>query len=403
MTGLFSGLTARAPDSLLLLMSEFRNDPRPLKIDLGLGVYRDDAGQTPIFSSVKAAERQLLEDQTTKAYLGPQGDEGYLAALQRIVLGQAADRDRVASIQTPGGTGALRLAFDLIARARPGACVWVSEPTWPVHDGIVQAARLAVRAYPYFDAADQRVAFSEMMRTLSEAKSGDVVLLHGCCHNPSGSDLSSTQWAELVQLLASKALIPLIDLAYHGLGRGLDADLTGVEQALRGLPEILLAYSCDKNFGLYRERTGALFVLAASAREAGLARSNLQSLSRYNWSMPPDHGAAVVRTILESDPLRAEWRAELDGMRARIGSVRCRLAAMAPELAFLGQQVGIFSLLPIQAAGVQRLRQEFGVYMAASGRVNVTGLRSDNLERFVRVFRECMRSTAANAHLDFAT
>lgn len=378
---LFSHLSSQPADPLLRLITEFREDPRKDKLDLGVGVYRDETGATPILRSVKEAEQRLLDTQMSKSYLGPEGNLAFAAALKRLVMGDDA---RIACVQTPGGTGALRLAMEVITRANTGATVWVGTPTWPNHNALLAATHLPVRSYRYTTAAG--IDFSGMLKALSGARRGDVVLLHGCCHNPSGADLSTTQWAELAEILATRGLLPLIDLAYQGLGEGFEADGDAVLKLLRQCGEGLLAYSCDKNFALYRERVGALFVLAKDASTAQTVFSNMLTCARTNWSMPPDHGGAIVQTILDDNALRADWRAELDSMCARIIGLRKALAAAAPQLGFLALQKGLFSLLPVTPETVAQLKAQYGIYMASSGRINVAGFTIETIPQFVDAY-----------------
>lgn len=383
----YTRLKPQAPDALLALIKGFRDDPRPAKIDLGVGVYRDGHGDTPVFAAVKAAEARLVEQQTSKAYLGPEGDAAFTRLLAPLVLGRAVDDGRLAGVQTPGGTGALRLAAELVARAAPSATVWVGTPTWPNHEPILQAARLAVARYTHFDVADQRLCFDETIAALSRARPGDVALLHACCHNPTGADFSPEQWRAVGRLLEVRGILPLIDLAYQGLGDGFEADAAGVRAIIETCGQALVAYSCDKSFGLYRERTGALFIAGTSARETDLAYGNVLALARANWSMPPDHGAAVVRAILESPELTADWRGELETMRQRLGHVRRQLADHA-LLGALARQKGMFAVLPLRTAQIDELRQLHGIYMAASGRINLAGLNDGNLGRFTTALAE---------------
>jgi len=387
---MFEKLAAQAPDSLLALIGAFRDDPRPEKIDLGVGVYRDAAGRTPVFAAMKAAERRLLETQESKAYLGPEGNLAFARALAPIVLGPLAGDERIIGVQTPGGTGALRLAAELIAAADRNAHIWLGTPSWPNHAPLMKAAGLAIRTYRHFDPATQSVCFAEMIAALEQAEAGDVVLLHGCCHNPTGADLSSAQWQSVAELLAARRLVPLIDLAYQGLGDGLEEDAAGLRHVLTRVDEALIAYSCDKNFGLYRERVGMLFVRGRDGASARVAYSNVLTLARANWSMPPDHGAAAVALILEDDTLRADWRRELDSMRTRIAGVRAELAAADPAFAALAGQKGMFSLLPLSKETIEKLRKDKAIYMAASGRISVCGLTPANLPRFVDVMRAAL-------------
>ena len=394
---MFETLTPQPADALLSLIGLFLEDRRSGKLDLGVGTYRDDSATTPVLQVVKAAERHLLATQTSKTYLGPEGDMRFVALLREIVVGPSDKfEDRLVGVQTPGGGGALRLGADLIAAARPSATLWLGTPTWPNHSPIFAAARLAVREYRSFDMHTQSVAFDEMCAALSGASAGDVVLLHGCCHNPTGADLSESQWDELVAILVSRELVPFVDLAYQGLGRGLEPDAYGVRRVLGSVREALVAYSCDKNFGLYRERTGALFVLADTPSAAKTSWENLLTLARVSWSMPPDHGAAVVRAVLESPRLSQEWRQELDGMRRRIAAVRDALALCEPRLAFLARQHGMFSLMSLTRDEVGAMRERYGIYMAGNGRCNLAGLRVADTDRFVEALRAVSAWLAAS-------
>jgi aromatic-amino-acid transaminase len=389
---LFEGLKPQQPDVLLSLIALYRDDPRPQKIDLGVGVYRDAAGATPVFGAVKAAEAVLLETQATKAYLGPEGDLGFLDLIRPMIFGQGAAAADLFGVQTPGGTGALRLAAELANAGTPGARIWLGAPSWPIHAPIFAQAGLTVSTYRYFDAKTQAVCFDEMMTALGQAEAGDVVLLHGCCHNPAGADLSLAQWRAVAELLVKRGAVPLIDLAYQGLGAGLDEDAAGLRLVLETVDAAMVAYSFDKNFGLYRERTGALFVRARGHDE--LVRSNILQLARCNWSMPPDHGAAVVRVVLESQALTGQWRAELDAMRARLVSVRHALAEADPRLEPLRDQHGLFSLLPLTPAQVEAMRRDHAVYMAGSGRINLAGLGADTVQPFVQALDACLSGDA---------
>jgi aromatic-amino-acid transaminase len=382
--GLFDGLRGKPADSLLALIGAFGRDTRPGKIDVGVGVYRDAQDRTPVFRAVKAAEHILTATQGSKGYLGPEGDVGFFELLTPILLGDYRPGGRIGGLQTPGGTGALRLAAELIATARPGARVFMGSPSWPNHRPILHAARLAVVDYAHADIAEQRLTFEALLDALGTAERGDVALLHGCCHNPTGIDLDAEQWRTVAALMQARGVLPLIDLAYQGLGSGgLEADRIGVTTVLDTCEEALIAYSCDKNFGLYRERTGALFAVTRDAARADIVQSNLLSLARANWSMPPDHGAAVVRTILEDAALAADWLHELDSMRARLVHVRTLLAAADPALASLKHQQGMFSVLPITPDQALRLRAEHAIYLPTSGRINVAGLTDETVPIFV--------------------
>jgi aromatic-amino-acid transaminase len=383
MTSVFSQLKRQPADPLLRLITEFRQDPRAGKIDLGVGVYRDETGNTPVMRAVKAAEHRLFEQQTSKAYLGPEGNLGFAAALKSLVTG---NDEHYTCVQTPGGTGALRLAMDVIARAKPGAAVWVGMPTWPNHTALLKATGLQVRPYRYLTRAS--VDFSAMIAALQTAAPGDIVLLHGCCHNPSGIDLAPAEWAALAALLQERKLLPLIDLAYQGLGSGFADDACPALQLLEHCSEGFLAYSCDKNFALYRERVGALFTRARDPDTAETVFSNALTAARTNWSMPPDHGAALVQIILDDNTLRTDWQAELDTMRNRIDGLRQAVAAAAPNLDFLAQQKGLFSLLPISPDAVAQLKTRYGIYMAASGRINVAGFTLEAIPEFVEAYND---------------
>jgi aspartate/tyrosine/aromatic aminotransferase len=382
---LFDGLSEQPSDSLLALISLCEADPRPDKIDVGVGVYRDAAGGTPILRAVKAAERRLLETQETKAYLGSRGDIRFTELIKPIVFGESgAGDERVFGVQTPGGCGALRLGAELVHRARGDARILVGEPTWPNHGPLIGFAGVEMRSYRYYAPVEREICFDEMMQAFRGARAGDLVLLHGCCHNPTGADLDASQWRELAEVVSTRGLVPFVDLAYQGLGQGLEADAAGTRLVVEAAEEALVAQSCDKNFGLYRERTGTLFVKARDRRAAEVALGNVLTLARTMWSMPPDHGAAVVRTILDDDGLRNDWRTELDEMGARIRSLRQRLAEFDQRLGFIADQRGMFSILPLDPEAVLELRRDEGIYMASSGRFNVVGLSDANVGQFAR-------------------
>lgn len=380
---LFDRLEEQKSDSLLQLIALCDADPRPDKIDVGVGVYRDAAGGTPILRAVKKAERLLWERQETKAYLGSQGDARFTELIRPIVFGDAGAADeRIVGLQTPGGCGALRLGADLVTKANPGARILVGQPTWPNHGPLIECAGVEMVPHPYYDPASRHILFDEMMAALGKARAGDLVLLHGCCHNPTGADLSAEQWADVAEAVARRGLVPFVDLAYQGLGNGLEADAAGARRVVEAAEQAIVAQSCDKNFGVYRERVGNLFVKAASAKAAKIAYGNLLQLSRTMWSMPPDHGAAIVHIVLEDPELRSDWNTELREMCARIRSLRARLAAYDERLAFIDRQNGMFSMLPLSQAQVLELREEKGIYMANSGRFNVVGLSDDNVDIF---------------------
>src|SRR3954451_6331713 len=318
-------------DSLLALIALCQADPRPEKIDVGVGVFRDAAGNTPILKEMKEAEQRLVDTQATKAYLGSAGDKRFAELLRPILLGEHAGDERIAGVQTPGGCGALRLGFELIASINPQARVLIGTPTWPNHPPIVNAVRLQAVEYPYYERGQAVIRFEDMLETISEASPGDVVLLHGCCHNPTGADLNPVQWAEVTDVCRERGLIPFVDIAYQGFGRGLDEDAAGLRGILSQCNEVIIAQSCDKNFSVYRDRVGCFFVKTGSAEASARAMGHVFQVARTMWSMPPDHGAAAVHIILEDPELRARWLVELDGMRERINSVRARIAAADPR------------------------------------------------------------------------
>ncbi|GAA6164368.1 aspartate/tyrosine/aromatic aminotransferase [Pelagimonas sp. KU-00592-HH] len=375
-------LKAQPADKILALMAMYREDPRPTKIDLGVGVYKNAEGVTPVMRAVKEAERRLVEEQTTKAYVALAGDPAYSDAMIGLVLGETVARDRIAAVATPGGTGAVRQAFELIKNTSPDATVWVSNPTWPNHVSILNYLGMNHTAYRYFDGETRGVDFDGMMEDLSEAKAGDVVLLHGCCHNPTGANLNLTQWQAVVDLLNEKGLVPMIDIAYQGFGDGLEEDAAATRLVASSVPELLIAGSCSKNFGVYRERTGILMAISEQADNTAVTQGNLNHLNRQNYSFPPDHGARVVTTILTDDALRADWAAELEETRLGMLSLREGLASELQRLSgsdrfgFLAQHRGMFSQLGTTPDMVERLRAEHGIYMVSDSRLNIAGLNA---------------------------
>jgi aromatic-amino-acid transaminase len=382
-------LQTPAPDKILALSAAYRADPRADKLDLGVGVYKDAEGRTVILRAVKAAEAKLLAAQATKTYLGPAGDEGFCAAIAGLVFGAGAPVDRLRGAQAPGGTGALRLLADLAGRAAPGATAWLSDPTWPNHAGVMRAAGLGVRTYPYFDAATGSVDFDAMRAALAQAGRGDLVVLHGCCHNPTGANLTADQWREVAALAVARGFVPFVDLAYQGFGDGLEADAEGTRILAAAVPEMLVAVSCSKNFAIYRDRVGCAFALAPTAAVATVALEQMKAVARILWSMPPDHGAAVVRTVLEDADLRADWTAELESMRLRMLDLRAALAEAlrartnSGAFDFVARHRGMFSLLGLTPAQVDRLRTEHGVYAVGDSRINVAGLNARGVAKLV--------------------
>jgi aromatic-amino-acid transaminase len=369
-------------DSLLALIALCDADLRPEKIDVGVGVFRDAVGNTPILKVIKEAEQRLVDTQTTKAYLGSAGDKRFAELLRPILLGHHAEDDRIVGVQTPGGCGALRLGFELIATANPGARVFVGTPTWPNHPPIIKSVSLTQVDYPYYERGQGIIRFEDMIAALESGEPGDVALLHGCCHNPTGADLDEDQWRTVVKTVVDRGLTPLIDIAYQGFGRGLDEDAFGVRLMLDACDEVVIAQSCDKNFSVYRDRVGSLWIKTGSASSSSTAMAHVHQIAREMWSMPPDHGAAAVHIVLEDPELHARWLVELAAMRDRINSVRQRIAAADPRLAFIGRQFGMFSMLPLSKEQVLKLRQDHAIYMADSGRFNVVGLGDDQIDRF---------------------
>ena len=370
-------------DALLALIALCNADPRSDKIDVGVGVFRDGAGNTPILKVMKEAEQRLVDTQETKAYRGVSGDKRFADLLRPIVLGRHAHDERIAGLQTPGGCGALRLGFELIATANPAAKVFLGTPSWPNHAPIVRGVRLKIVEYPYYERGQGIIRFEEMIAALESGEPGDVALLHGCCHNPTGADLSEDQWREVIRVVVERELVPLIDLAYQGFGRGLEEDAFGVRLALDSCDEVIIAQSCDKNFSCYRDRVGSLFVKTGSAEATAKAIAHVGQRAREMWSMPPDHGAAAARIILDDAELRSRWLVELTAMRDRINSVRQRIASADPRLAFIGRQYGMFSMLPLSKEEVLKLREQDAIYMADSGRFNVVGMGDGQIDRFI--------------------
>lgn len=374
-------------DAILGLIEAFNKDTNPQKVDLGVGVYRDDHGNTPIMRAVKEAEALLLKNETTKTYIGSHGDPRYGQVILPLVLGAEspvlADK-RASATQSPGGTGALRLAADFVKTNLPGKGIWVSDPTWPNHLGIFHAAGLELSKYPYVD-ADNRLDFDGLIKAFEQIPQGDVVVLHACCHNPSGFDLSKEQWQRVLEVVRERGLLPLVDFAYQGFGDGLEEDAYGARLLAENLDEVLITSSCSKNFGIYRERTGCLIAIAKNTEQMENVRSQMAIVARENYSNPPAHGSAIVCEILTSAELAAVWRDELTEMRDRINGLRRDFVeALAPygldkEFTHIAEQRGMFSYTGLKPDQVGRLRDEFGIYMVRSGRANVAGLASENL------------------------
>ena len=396
---MFEHLAAVIPDPILGLMAAFRADPDPHKVDLGVGVYRDAHGNTPVPDAVRRAEAAMLARQTTKTYVGPAGNAGFNQAMEQLVLGPAHPAlaaGRVRSVQTPGGCGALRLGAELIRAAAPDVVVHVSTPTWANHTPLLTGSGLKLERYPYFDPATGGVQFEAMTAALERLPARAVVLLHASCHNPTGADLTPPQWRELLALVKRRQLLPFIDMAYQGLGDGLEADAFGLRLFCAELPEVLFAVSCSKNFGLYRERTGSLHLVSESTAAADAAFTQLVRIARGIWSMPPDHGAAIVHAILAEPGLARQWGDEVDAMRWRIQGLRRdvlqQLQQHCPQrdFSFIATQRGMFSFLGISAAQVRALREHHHVYMTDDSRMNIAGLRAENLEYFARAVAQVL-------------
>jgi aspartate aminotransferase len=382
---LFDSLNALPSDAILRLIAECANDNRTEKVDLGVGVYRTVAGDTPVLKSVKAAERIILDTQDTKAYLGSGGDPEFNALVQKLTFGDEVAEERVTTLQTPGGSGALRVAAGVILRAREGATVWHSNPTWANHVPLLAGAGLKLEAYPYYDADSCSILYEQMLDKLKKVPEGDIVLLHGCCHNPTGMDLDREQWQEVAELIASRKLLPFVDLAYQGFAEGLDEDAYGVRLLAGKVPEMIVATSCSKNFGLYRDRVGSLSIVSSNAKTAGIVRSQAHNLVRTMYSMPPDHGAAIVRNILGTADLRSMWHDEVNEMRDRLQSMRSSLVAAlrkeAPDHDFshVTRANGMFCFLGLSEDQVERMKKDSGVYMVGSSRINVAGITPGNV------------------------
>ncbi|WP_136440114.1 aromatic amino acid transaminase [Pacificoceanicola onchidii] len=377
---MFESLKEQPADKILALMQAYKEDPREQKIDLGVGVYKDASGNTPIMRAIKAAEKQLWDKEQTKAYTGLAGDPAYGDAMVSLVLGDAVPRANVAAAATPGGTGAVRQAFDLIKMANPSAKVHVSDPTWPNHLSILKHMQVETVMYRYFDNDTRGVDFDGMMADLEKADAGDVVLVHGCCHNPTGANLNMVQWKELVALLNRKGLIPMVDIAYQGFGDGLEEDAQAVRLIASSCPETLIAASCSKNFGIYRERTGLLMTVANEGGNQKLNQGTLNYLNRQNYSFPPDHGARLVTMVLSDPALRADWAAELEEVRLSMLGLREQLASELQRLSgsdrfgFIAQHRGMFSRLGASPEQVEKMRADSGIYMVGDSRLNIAGL-----------------------------
>jgi len=388
MTEIFSSLDSLPPDPILGVAAAFRADPSPQKVDLGVGVYRDDRGQTPMPEAVKRAAVRLAAEQQTKTYVGPAGNLEFNRLITELALGELAQShgERLAVIQSVGGCGALRLGAELVRVATPGSVVHVSDPTWANHQPLLGSSGLALAPYPYYDPRRRRVDFERMRDHVRSLPARSVLLLHACCHNPTGADLTGEQWREIGDIVVERGLVPFVDLAYQGFAESLEHDVAGLRSLAARVPEMLLAVSCSKNFGLYRERAGALIVLAANAATAAAVATHQARTARRMYSMPPDHGAAIAAMVLGDGELRELWQAELESMVARMKSLRALLASRLNErrrdldFGWLAHQTGMFSLLGLDAGAITRLREERHVYVPPDGRMNVAGINDANVD-----------------------
>lgn len=385
---MFEHLKVLPADPILGLNQTFQQDSNPNKINLSVGVYQNAKGLTPIFTAVKKAEKELLELQSSKSYAPQAGDPAFIEHSAKLLLGSelvAQLGDKAATVMTPGGCGALRMGAELLASTKPDTVVWVSNPTWANHYPLLESAGLTLKDYAYYDAATRSVDFSAMLEALGAIPQGDVVLLHGCCHNPTGADITPAQWDQVIDVLAERNLVPFIDVAYQGFGDSLDQDAYGIRQAVSRLPEVLIASSCSKNFGLYRERTGSITVVTQSESQTNAAKSHILSAARRSYSMSPYHGGGIVGHLLSSDSLTQEWKTELEQVRTRMNNLRVGLAeglnqAQAKiDFGFVAKSKGMFCFLGIPREDVLTLRSEFGLYLLESTRINVAGLSEANL------------------------
>ena len=382
---MFDTLKPQPADKILALMDEFRADPREDKIDLGVGVYRTPEGRTPVMRAVKAAEKRLWETQETKSYVATTGDPAFTDAMRQLILAHVVDPARIAAAAMPGGTGAVRQAAELVRHAEPSATVWLSAPTWPNHPSILRYLGMPMREYRYFDAATGTVDAEGMFEDLAQVRPGDAILVHGCCHNPTGANLTEAEWGRLADLCVEKGAVPFVDLAYQGFGDGLAEDAAGVRLLAGRVPEMMVAASCSKNFGLYRDRAGALLVLCRTPDAAKVAQGTLGWLNRQNFSFPPDHGTRIVQTILADDGLRADWTAELEEIRTSMLSLRDQLAAElrqrtnSDRFDFIAAHRGMFSRLGATPEQVQAMRRDHGVYAVGDSRINIAGLNASTV------------------------
>ncbi len=391
---MLSNLQPQKADKIIQLIQMYKDDPRENKIDLGVGMYRNADGVTPVMKAVKTAERMLWESESTKSYTGMAGEPAYLEAMTSLVLGNSIGNDRVAAAHTPGGTGAVRQSLELVRLAERNASVWISSPSWPNHRSIVTYLGMPAKEYRYFDYETRGVDFHGMMASLADAEAGDAVVLHGCCHNPTGANLDLAQWGELSDLVLKKGLIPIVDIAYQGFGEGLDEDAAPVRLMASKIPEMLVAASCSKNFGIYRERTGLLIAVAPDSATKALAQGTLVFLNRQNYSFPPDHGARLVSMILGDPSLKTEWMEELKAMRESMRNLRVSLSTALRDItgsdrfAFIGAHRGMFSLLGATTEQVEAMRDKYGIYMVSDSRINVAGLSEKSVPIVARAIAD---------------
>jgi aspartate aminotransferase len=385
---MFEHLKALPADPILGLNQTFQQDSNTDKINLSVGVYQNAQGMTPIFAAVKKAEKELLELQKTKSYAPQAGDPAFIEHSAKLLLGIDLIQtlgDKVATVMTPGGCGALRMGAELLVSSKPDAVVWVSDPTWANHYPLLESAGLTLKNYAYYNAETRSVDFSAMMEALGNIPQGDVVLLHGCCHNPTGADITPAQWDKVIDVLAERDLVPFIDVAYQGFGDSLDQDAYGIRQAVKRLPEVLIASSCSKNFGMYRERTGSITVVTQSEIQTNAAKSHILSAARCCYSMSPYHGGGVVGHLLGSEALTQEWKTELEHVRTRMNTLRVGLAEglnqtqSKIDFSFVAQSKGMFCFLGIPSADVLTLRSESALYLLENTRINIAGLSEQNL------------------------
>ena len=392
---MFNSLQQQPADKILALMQVYKEDPRENKIDLGVGVYKDASGQTPIMQSIKQAEHMLWETQDTKSYVGLTGAPEFSQTMIDLVLGNKFNKNLTASAATPGGTGAVRQAFELGKMANPNLRVFVSDPTWPNHLSILKYLGIPVEPYRYFDAKTRAVDFSSMMTDLENAKEGDLILLHGCCHNPTGANLKAPEWDAVIELLLKSGATPMIDIAYQGFGDGLEEDASGVRKLVNSVPETIIAASCSKNFGIYRERTGLLIVVSHDKDARDLNQSTLAFLNRQNFSFPPDHGARLVTMVLSDAELKRSWMEELEAVRTSMLSLRTQLATELEKLSgsnrfgFLADHRGMFSRLGASPEQVNELRENHAVYMVGDSRLNIAGLNSKTVPVLAKAIVDC--------------